>query len=68
MPTTPFIRSANVFGDMFLVDISNADVVFVNNAAFNEKLNARLLQKLHFNTRPGTLYRANFFAHQQLHH
>ena len=53
MPTPPVARSANLFADMFRVDISNADVVFVNNVAFDESLNAQLLRKIHFNTRPG---------------
>ena len=55
MPTAPFVRYASIFADMFRVDLSNADVIFVNNAAFDETLNARLLRKLHLNTRPGTI-------------
>jgi len=55
MPTDPYVRSSNQFADMFRVDISNADVVFVNNVAFDESLNGKLLRKLHLNTRPGTV-------------
>ncbi len=53
MPTAPVVRAANIFADMFRVDLSNADVIFVNNVAFDETLNAKLLRKIHFNTRPG---------------